>query len=463
MDVRVDRGEFVCLREPEPISNSFETGLLPWSPCTHVTALMTQARALNAARLPLREQSLLASGSNQTSGESAATMTIQLGLDFRAAGGEGSQQRAAFVRELVQDLAYASGLMPQNFSLTSLSPGSIMVDAAILGVPNPETVAAGLEAQVYNPRSPLRSGAITRFAQAVKLAPASDMSALPLEIPVVASALRGAGNLFIRARLEAEDEKALSEMEEEAKAVKSEGARWADAALALALAQGADSGGERALKESMDKLEKLNSIFEDAQQPAKRAERRRDAQDRAGRVSKLYTKDPWYLSGAVGKVLPEPEEDYPEREVEWVTKMRDELSEEGGVTLRKAAEELARAQEIKAMKEALAEQSKRDEEIRATLGALQTEAGLAGSIVPSSLLGAAVHRPETATGACQTADTHEILQVGPGQLMPGFFSVESPWTWSASGRVPSPQGGIIRRLGTPDPSCKFVNPCARYE
>ena len=165
-------------------------------------------------------------------------MTIQLGLDFRSAGPDGSQQRLAFIRDLAQDLAFASRLAPSNFDLIKLSPGSIIVDAAIRGVPNPEGVAADLEAQVYDPRSPLRSGAVTRFAHAIKLPPAQSLASLPLEVPVVASALSGAGNLFIRARLEAEDAKALREMEEEARAVKSEAARWADAALALALSQG---------------------------------------------------------------------------------------------------------------------------------------------------------------------------------------------------------------------------------
>jgi hypothetical protein len=226
--------------------------------------------------------------------------------------------------------------------------------------------------------------------------------------------------------------------------------------------QGADSGGEKALKESMDRLEKLTALCDEAQLPAKREERRQAARERAAHVSAIYTKAPWYLSGAVGKVLPEPDDDYAERELEWVKKIREELAEEGGTTLRKAAEALARAQELKAMQVAREAQTKRDDEIRATLGALQAEAGLAGSLVPSSLLGAAVKPAETATGACQTAESHETFQVGPGQLIPGFFSIESPWTWSAAGRVPSPQGGIIRRLGAPDPSSKFVNPCARY-
>jgi len=185
-------------------------------------------------------------------------------LDFRSAGPDGSQQRAAFTRDLLLDLAAAAALTPAHFTLRKLAPGSILVDAdircakepyrtrqralyhpycdlltlaCISGVPNPAAVAAHLEAQVYDPRSPLRTGAVTRFTQCIKLAPANPVEALPLEAPIVAAALSGAGNLFIRARLEEEDGKALAELEKEAAAVKAESGRWADAALALALSQ----------------------------------------------------------------------------------------------------------------------------------------------------------------------------------------------------------------------------------
>jgi len=47
-----------------------------------------------------------------------------------------------------------------------------------------------------------------------------------------------------------------------------------------------------------------------------------------------------------GKILPEPDEAYVERSVEWVGQLREEMVGVGE-TLRKAGEVLARAQEIK--------------------------------------------------------------------------------------------------------------------
>jgi len=164
------------------------------------SSLPNMVRALNAARLPLREQTLLAAGGGG-GGRTwrAVDMSLKLGLDFSSAGPEFSAQRNAFVQELKRDLAYASGLDASHFNVTRLSPGSVIIDTEIHAGPqgryqDMEMVAKDLERQVYDPRSPLRAGAITRHILGVTLPSLQPLDVLPLEVPFVASTLGGVGN-----------------------------------------------------------------------------------------------------------------------------------------------------------------------------------------------------------------------------------------------------------------------------
>ena len=103
-------------------------------------------------------------------------MIIKLRLDFSIVGAENSIVREAFVSDLSLDLAQASGLAHSNFHIKRLSPGSIIVDTEIRNDESgkkidPEAVIRDLERQVHEPRSPLRSGVITRFIQGITLRP----------------------------------------------------------------------------------------------------------------------------------------------------------------------------------------------------------------------------------------------------------------------------------------------------
>jgi len=99
-----------------------------------------------------------------------ANVTLKLGLDFRVAGTQGSKERAIWERNVLHDLAYASGLTPSDFNIKKVSPGSVVVELEIPCspcVPDPMAVAAHLERQVSNPSSALRSGATTRYTISV--------------------------------------------------------------------------------------------------------------------------------------------------------------------------------------------------------------------------------------------------------------------------------------------------------
>jgi len=108
-------------------------------------------------------------------------LTMTLGMTFHETGEEGSSKREAFKLDLANDLAKASGLPAENFKISKLSAGSVIVDLDILpdplGIaPAPSVVARDLEKQAADPNSPLRSGKLTsqtKGIQVLSLQPAS--------------------------------------------------------------------------------------------------------------------------------------------------------------------------------------------------------------------------------------------------------------------------------------------------
>ena len=101
-------------------------------------------------------------------------LTMTLGMDFDQAGEEGSAEREAFKRDVAADLAKASGLPPDNFQITKISAGSVILDMDImpdpLGVaPAPSAIALDLEKQAADPNSPLRSGKLTSHTKGIKV------------------------------------------------------------------------------------------------------------------------------------------------------------------------------------------------------------------------------------------------------------------------------------------------------
>jgi hypothetical protein len=113
--------------------------------------------ASNAATLPDRVQ-----------------LTMTLGMSFQETGEEGSSKREAFKHDLANDLANASGLPAENFKITKLSAGSVVVDIDILpdplGIaPAPCSAARDLEKQAGDPNSPLRSGKLTSQTKGIQI------------------------------------------------------------------------------------------------------------------------------------------------------------------------------------------------------------------------------------------------------------------------------------------------------
>ena len=62
-------------------------------------------------------------------------MTVKLGMDLKAAGDEGSLQRSKFEKDLVSDLATASGLAADRFKIRKLAPGSVLVGVNVYPEP----------------------------------------------------------------------------------------------------------------------------------------------------------------------------------------------------------------------------------------------------------------------------------------------------------------------------------------
>jgi len=413
-------------------------------------------RLLNAARQPLRDQSMTASR------KWAAEVQLTLDVDFREVLG-----REQEVKEGISlDIARAITGHAARVYVESLRAGSVIARVYLLdGVCNdgrqPGDAARELEQQVLDANSPLRRGAWTSKAMGVQCLASAALPPQHEDVTwaggagekMVARALAKVGNLYIKATMEVQDEKQLADMQAEAERLKGLAERWGNAALAICKTQGADQGGEAALQEAMQALEALYALFDKAQLPFERQQRRVKARERAMRASWLYTKEPWYHNAvSSGMLLPEPEEDYVERIVKWVEEMREGLPPVQE-TLRKAAEALARAHEMQALELAREEQQKRDEGTRAVLQSLRDEALSAGGLVPGSLLIDSLKPAQTST-ECQTS---EIVSVETSPL-PGFFTIVSPWCWIASqavavGRTPSPRGGIIRRLGN---ICGFI-------
>jgi hypothetical protein len=106
-------------------------------------------------------------------------MQLKLGLDFNKALGEkGSNKRASFEKDLVQDLANASGLPSTSFRVKNLSPGSVIADIDIYlssagnGVggfngPYPSTFANSLQKQAAQPGSKLLTGKVTQALESI--------------------------------------------------------------------------------------------------------------------------------------------------------------------------------------------------------------------------------------------------------------------------------------------------------
>jgi len=101
-------------------------------------------------------------------------LTMTLGMSFHETGEEGSSKREAFKRDVANDLAKASGFPAENFKITKLSAGSVIVEIDILPdslsiAPAPSAVARDLEQQAADPNSPLRSGKLTSQTQGIQV------------------------------------------------------------------------------------------------------------------------------------------------------------------------------------------------------------------------------------------------------------------------------------------------------
>jgi len=92
---------------------------------------------------------------------------FSLDLEYSVAGDLGTPQRAVFEKEIIADLAKASGQVPSMFCIREMSPGSIIVAVQVL--PDPSGVSIDLSRVVYSleqqatdTASLLRAGKLTR-------------------------------------------------------------------------------------------------------------------------------------------------------------------------------------------------------------------------------------------------------------------------------------------------------------
>ena len=190
-------------------------------------------RAVNNARLPLRDQSMLQ--------QAWAEIQLTLAMDIRQIAGQ--EERAKHT--IACDLARAVRGSSSHIHVERLRAGSIVASVYLMeGLTDngrqPYDAAIDLERQLADPMSPLKRGDFTQSAVGLRCVGAGGGGGSSGDS--VASALTTVGNLYIENALQAADEKTLAELEKEATNLRSLAKRWADAALALALQHGADSG-----------------------------------------------------------------------------------------------------------------------------------------------------------------------------------------------------------------------------
>jgi hypothetical protein len=104
----------------------------------------------------------------------AVQLMLTLGLDFSAAGCEGSEEQEVFKHHVAADLAAATGLPPAQFCIMKLSPGSIILEIQILPNPSiispePKSIALHLKNQAALPTSPLFQGKLTIHTKCIEV------------------------------------------------------------------------------------------------------------------------------------------------------------------------------------------------------------------------------------------------------------------------------------------------------
>ena len=97
--------------------------------------------------------------------ETASTI-LTLDMNIAAVGKEGSAKREVFNIKLAEDLAKASGIKESSFMITRVTAGGVVVDIDIQknldeGGHDPFAISRELERQAMDPKSVLRSGALT--------------------------------------------------------------------------------------------------------------------------------------------------------------------------------------------------------------------------------------------------------------------------------------------------------------
>ena len=97
--------------------------------------------------------------------ETASTV-LTLDMNMAAVGKEGSAKRAVFNIKLAEDLAKASGIKESSFKITRVSAGRVVVEVDIRRNPDeggydPFAISREMERQARDPKSVLRSGALT--------------------------------------------------------------------------------------------------------------------------------------------------------------------------------------------------------------------------------------------------------------------------------------------------------------
>ena len=108
----------------------------------------------------------------------STNVTLKIGIKFSSAGEAGSRQRAQFDKDLVRDLAHASGLPRTSFVIKSVSPGSVVVNLDICAERSSE-VAQDLARQCQDSASLLCGGVVTRKVETLAISSFRPLPRLP--------------------------------------------------------------------------------------------------------------------------------------------------------------------------------------------------------------------------------------------------------------------------------------------
>ena len=136
------------------------------------------ARTPRSCSLHSSAASIMTARDHHEQTATSTNVTLKIGIKFSSAGEAGSRQRAQFDKDLVRDLAHASGLPRTSFVIKSVSPGSVVVNLDIWAERSRE-VAQDLARQCQDSASLLCGGVVTRKVETLSISSFRPLPSLP--------------------------------------------------------------------------------------------------------------------------------------------------------------------------------------------------------------------------------------------------------------------------------------------